>query len=84
LDRRFIPEPFSDNTKKILCEIENIEIRQVTLEKTLKQNGIGVSEDIPYEVAKYKIPEIQEQMKALSTNTEDQFVVQKKDYALEE
>jgi hypothetical protein len=54
------------------------------LEKTLKQSGIAVSEEILYEVAKDKITEIQEQMKALSTSTEDQFVVQRKYYALKE
>lgn len=84
IDVRSIPEPHSANTKKILSELEALEERQGRLEKTLKQNGIAVVEDIPYEVAKDKIAELQEQMKALATSEEDQFVVQKKYYALEE
>jgi hypothetical protein len=84
IDRHNIPEPHSANTKKILSELQAVEQHQARLEKTLRQNGIAVSEDIPYEVAKDKIAELQEQMKALATSTEDQFVVQKKYYALEE
>lgn len=84
IDRRAIPEPHSANTKKILLELETIEKHHAKLEKTLKQNGIAISEDIPYELAKEKIAEIQEEMKELATSTEDQYIVQKKYYALEE
>jgi hypothetical protein len=84
LDLRSIPEPHSENTKKILKEIESVESHQSRLEKTLKQNGIAVSEDIPYEVAKDKIAQLQEDMKALSLSGEDQKVVQQKYYKVEE
>ena len=84
LDIRNIPEPHSANTKKILFELGAAEERQNRLEKTLKQNGIAVSEDIPYEVAKDKIAELQEQMKTLAASEEDQYIVQKKYYAMEE
>jgi hypothetical protein len=77
LDIRNIPEPHSNNTKKLLFEIEAVEQRQNRLEKTLKQHGVAVSEDIPFDVAKDKIAELQEQMKLATSD-------HKKYYALEE
>eukprot|EP00934_Nitzschia_sp_Nitz4_P008812 Nitzschia sp. Nitz4//scaffold408_size10072//5258//9466//NITZ4_009084-RA/size10072-processed-gene-0.3-mRNA-1//-1//CDS//3329551145//8802//frame0 len=84
MDRKAIPLPHSANTKKILAELETVEHHQAKLEKTLKQHGIAVSEEIPYDLAKEKIASIQQEMQSLATSTEDQFVVQKKYYALEE
>lgn len=83
-DRENLPLPHSANTKKILQELELNEKFQLKLVKTLNQNGIAVSEDIPYEVAKDKIAEVQEQMKELMSSSEDAFIVQKKMFALEE
>jgi len=84
IDIRNIPEPHSYNTKTILKELGTLQGHQQRLEKTLKQNGIAISEDIPYEVAKDKIAQLQEQMQTLSNSGEDQRVVQKKYYTLEE
>jgi hypothetical protein len=86
LDRRAIPEPYSDNTKKLLRELEDVENRQTKLEKQLKQNGIAISEEIPYGAAKDKIADITEKMKALNVNSSGQndYAIQKQYYALEE
>jgi hypothetical protein len=84
VDRRFIPEPYSENTKKLLGELKSVENQHTKLEKQLQQNGIAVSEEIPYGVAKDKIAEIAEQMKALNMSGEDESQIQKKYYALEE
>ena len=84
MDRRAIPEPYSENTRKLLKELENVEKRQKRLEKQLIQNGIAISEEIPYGVAKDKISEISEAMKALASSTEDPYLTQKKYYQLEQ
>ena len=84
LDRRALQEPYSENTKKILRALENQENRHDRLIKTLNQNGIPVSEEIPYEVAKDKIAELTDKMKSLQASGEDEFTMQKKYYALEE
>ena len=52
--------------------------------KQLKQNGIPISEDIPYEVAKDKISEITEKMKELQTSDDDPKKVQFQYFKLEE
>jgi hypothetical protein len=84
LDRRSIPQPYSDNTKKILREIENLETRHKKLEKSLTQNGIPVTDDIPYEVAKDKIAEITESMKELASADMDPYKMEKQYFDLEE
>jgi hypothetical protein len=84
LDRRALQEPFSDNTKKILRELENMENRHKKLEKSLVQNGIPVSEDIPYEVAKDKIAEISDSMRELASAEMDPYATEKKYNYLEE
>lgn len=84
LDRRELSEPFSDNTKKILRELENMESRQKRLEKSLTQNGIPIIEEIPYEVAKDKIAEISDSMKELASSDIDPFQMEKKYFLLEE
>ncbi|KAG7372240.1 hypothetical protein IV203_018383 [Nitzschia inconspicua] len=84
LDRRSLPEPYSENTKKILRELESMESSQKKLEKSLVQNGIPVTEDIPYEVAKDKIAEITESMKELASADMDPYAMEKKYNCLEE
>jgi hypothetical protein len=84
LDRRSLTEPYSENTKKILRELEDMENRHKKLEKSLTQNGIPVSEDIPYEVAKDKIAEITDSMKDLATADMDPYAMEKKYNYLEE
>jgi len=84
LDLRALPEPYSNNTKKILGELEANEIRQKRLERSLMQNGIPISEDISYDVAKDKIAEITESMKALSIVEMDSYAMEKKYFHLEE
>ena len=84
LDRRTLPEPLSNNTKKILRELECNEIRQKKLEKSLIQNGISVTEDISYEEAKDKIAEITESMKELMAAGMDSFTMEKEYFRLEE
>lgn len=84
LDRRAIPQPYSDNTKKILREIENMETRHKKLEKSLTQNGIPVMDDIPYEVAKDKMAEISQSMKDLAVAAMDPYKTEKQYFILEE
>ncbi|KAL3912958.1 MAG: hypothetical protein SGILL_006684, partial [Bacillariaceae sp.] len=84
LDRRSLPEPYSENTKKILRELETIEGRHKKLEKSLVQNGIPVSEDIPYEVAKDKISEITDSMRELASADMDPYAMETKYNFLEE
>lgn len=84
LDRRALIEPFSDNTKKILLELENMERRQKKLEKSLTQNAIPIIEEIPYEVAKDKISEITDSMKELASADMDSYQMEKKYFLLEE
>eukprot|EP00529_Nitzschia_sp_RCC80_P008035 CAMPEP_0113513062 /NCGR_PEP_ID=MMETSP0014_2-20120614/39658_1 /TAXON_ID=2857 /ORGANISM="Nitzschia sp." /LENGTH=1242 /DNA_ID=CAMNT_0000409433 /DNA_START=167 /DNA_END=3895 /DNA_ORIENTATION=+ /assembly_acc=CAM_ASM_000159 len=84
LDRRSIPQPYSDNTKKILKELENLETRHKKLEKSLTQNGIPITEDISYEAAKDKIAEITESMKQLATSDMDPYKMEKQYFVLEE
>jgi len=84
LDRRSLPEPFSNNTKKILRALENNEIRQKKLEKSLIQNGIRPFEDISYEEAKDKIADITDSMKALTTAGLDSYTMEKEYFRLEE
>jgi hypothetical protein len=84
LDRRSLSEPYSENTRKILRELESMEDRNKKLEKSLVQNGIPLSEDIPYEVAKDKIAEITESMKDLASADMDPGVLEKKYNYLEE
>jgi hypothetical protein len=84
LDRRTLPKPLSNNTKNILTELESNEIRQKKLERSLTQNGIHITEDIPYEEAKDKIGEITDSMKALATAGMDSFTMEKEYFRLEE
>jgi len=84
LDRRTLPKPLSNNTKKILTELESNEIRQKRLERSLTQNGIHIAEDIPYEEAKDKIAEIADSMKALTTAGMDSYTMEKEYFRLEE
>jgi len=83
LDRRTLVEPLSNNTKKILRELENNEIRQKKLEKSLTQNGIHITEDISYEEAKDKITQISDSMKALAATAMD-YATEKEYFRLEE
>ena len=84
LDRRMIPEPYSDNTRKLLRQLETVESRQKKFEQTLNQNGIQVTEEIEYDVAKAKIAELTDQMKELVQDGLNDYTAQKKYYALEE
>jgi len=84
LDRKALTEPYSENTKRILRALEDMESRHTKLERSLAQNGIQVSEDIPYEVAKDKITEITESMKELATADMDPYAIEKKYNHLEE
>jgi hypothetical protein len=84
LDRRALTEPFSENTKKILRELENMESRQKKLEKSLTQNGVPIIEEIPYEVAKDKISEITDSMKELASADMDPYQMEKQYFHLEE
>jgi hypothetical protein len=84
LDRRSLPEPFSNNTKKLLRELENSEIRQKKLERSLIQNGIRPFEVISYEEAKDKIADITDSMKALITAGMDSYTMEKEYFRLEE
>ena len=84
VNRNLLQEPYSENVKKLLRELDAVEARQRKLEQQLKQNGIPISEDIPYEVAKDKIAEITEKMKALATSDEDPKKVQFQYFKLEE
>jgi len=65
-------------------ELESIERRQATMEKQLIQNGIAVSDEIPYETAKSRIDEIQSVM--VETMQDDQAMRKNKFayYAMEE
>ena len=84
LDRRTLPQPLSNNSKKILRELESNELRQKKLERSLIQNGISITEEIPYEVAKDKIAEITESMKALVEGGMESYTVEKEYFRLEE
>ena len=84
VNRNLLQEPYSENVKKLLREMDAVEARQKKLEQQLKQNGIPISEDIPYEVAKDKIAEITEKMKELQTSDDDPKKVQFQYFKLEE
>ena len=62
---------FSENTRRLLREIELVKNRQAKLELQLLQNGLPVSDEIPYDVAKAKIAEISEEMTTLKEQMEE-------------
>ena len=84
LDLKTLAEPYSDNTKKILRDLESNEIRQNKIERILMQNGIAITECIAYEEAKDKIAEITDSMKELMAAEMDSYTKEKKYFALEE
>jgi hypothetical protein len=84
LDLRTLAEPYSDNTKKILKDLESNEIRQNKIERILVQNGIAITGCIAYEEAKDKIAEITDSMKDLMAAEMDSYTKEKKYFALEE
>ncbi len=84
LDRRTLPQPLSNNSKKILRELESNEIRQKKLERSLIQNGIQLTEEISYEEAKDKIAEITDSMKALIADGMESYTAEKEYFRLEE
>jgi hypothetical protein len=61
----------SVNTKKLLRELELVELRQKTLERQLFQNGLTVAEEIPYPVAKAKIEELSNSMRTFNFDEDD-------------
>ena len=84
LDRRTLPQPLSNNSKKILRELESNEIRQKKLERSLIQNGIQLTEEISYEEAKDKIAEVTDSMKALIADGMESYTAEKEYFRLEE
>lgn len=84
LDLTYLHEPYSDNTKKILGDLESNETRRNKIERVLMQNGIPISENISYEEAKDKIADITVLMKELMAVEKDSYTLEKKYFPLEE
>jgi len=84
LDLGSFPVPYSDNTKKILADLESNEARRNKIENVLKQNGVAISESITYDEAKDKIAEITNSMKILMATETDSYTMEKKYFSLEE
>jgi len=84
LDLTYLHEPYSDNTKKILGDLESNETRRNKIERVLMQNDIPISENIAYEEAKDKIADITVLMKELMAVEKDSYTLEKKYFPLEE
>jgi len=84
LDLRYLHEPYSGNTKRVLGDLESNEIRRNKIERVLMQNGIPISENITYEEAKDKIADVTVSMKELMAVEKDSYTLEKKYFSLEE
>ena len=68
-ERSGIKDPLEDVEKRLLRELFHGEKRSKTLEKQLTQAGIAIAEeDIPYSVAKAKVEELTDEIKAVAGN----------------
>jgi hypothetical protein len=74
----------ADSTKTLLKELENVEKLQKKLTVQLNQNGIQISEDIPYDVAKVKISQLTDEMKILAAQSNEDPKARLMYYQLEE